>query len=228
MPLFSASTSVYFYPRPPCGGRRPLWSPARMRTYFYPRPPCGGRHVDAHHHVSSGEISIHALRVEGDQSCWQSRAWKRNFYPRPPCGGRLVAVDGCGGLQLFLSTPSVWRATGRVDGRLIHDEFLSTPSVWRATAANAQNAVNAQFLSTPSVWRATRQRFSTGSPWRYFYPRPPCGGRPFEHVPGQGFVRFLSTPSVWRATRGWRPGVRSTRFLSTPSVWRATRTASLT
>ena len=34
-------------------------------------------------------ISIHALREEGDASCTAANAAARYFYPRPPRGGRL-------------------------------------------------------------------------------------------------------------------------------------------
>ena len=56
------------------------------------------------------EISIHALRVEGDlaQASRSSRV-------------------------AFQSTPSVWRATDMRSAGVTHAEFQSTPSVWRAT-----------------------------------------------------------------------------------------------
>ena len=44
-----------------------------------------------------GNISIHALREEGDgrrQNCW---FYSKNFYPRPPRGGRRDAVSATGG-----------------------------------------------------------------------------------------------------------------------------------
>ena len=34
-----------------------------------------------------------------------------NFYPRPPCGGRRTSSAANAAKSLFLSTPSVWRAT---------------------------------------------------------------------------------------------------------------------
>ena len=36
---------------------------------------------------------------------------------------------------------------------------------------------------------------------RYFYPRPPRGGRPFGVVYSTGSAQFLSTPSARRATK---------------------------
>ena len=39
-----------------------------------------------------GEISIHALREEGDLARYQTRGGRLYFYPRPPRGGRLPGV----------------------------------------------------------------------------------------------------------------------------------------
>ena len=59
---------------------------------------------------------------------------------------------------------------------------------------------------------------------RYFYPRPPRGGRPNTAKKTKKINVFLSTPSSRRATRHWHIGHKRTRqFLSTPSSRRATR-----
>ena len=100
----------YFYPRPPRGGRPPTLAHGRKIIHFYPRPPRGGRHIDEindHIHklflstpsarratdISDDEkkqleISIHALREEGDYRSSQTLANSLYFYPRPPRGGR--------------------------------------------------------------------------------------------------------------------------------------------
>ena len=55
-----------FYPRPPRGGRRHP-SPKRPgRNDFYPRPPRGGRPLPIRAYTMIWNISIHALREEGD------------------------------------------------------------------------------------------------------------------------------------------------------------------
>ena len=57
------------------------------------------------------EISIHALREEGDL-LRLSVAWIRiNFYPRPPRGGRPLYSGKFFRISEFLSTPSARRAT---------------------------------------------------------------------------------------------------------------------
>ena len=126
--------SSYFYPRPPRGGRRAHFDHhLRLDLNFYPRPPRGGRHIrdsgriynikflstpSARRATRSAvqvrrycQISINALREEGDrmtQLCTQThhiflstpsarratpcaartRSRLSNFYPRPPRGGR--------------------------------------------------------------------------------------------------------------------------------------------
>ena len=58
------------------------------------------------------QISIHALRVEGDGMVYKGLyAYRLNFYPRPPGGGRPMSPSTTGIVPGFLSTPSGWRAT---------------------------------------------------------------------------------------------------------------------
>ena len=148
-------------------------------------------------------ISIHALRVEGDDN---------------------IIFDEFQSEQ-FLSTPSGWRATRFPFHLDIEAVFLSTPSGWRATGPCAQGprsgpyfyprppgggrrmlqgatVVIVPFLSTPSGWRATT-------------PKVKC----------KILEVFLSTPSGWRATDAYANTTTTPEFLSTPSGWRATRPA---
>ena len=45
----------------------PTSKPTRKQSYFYPRPPRGGRQVCLVRHDPVHDISIHALREEGDR-----------------------------------------------------------------------------------------------------------------------------------------------------------------
>ena len=55
-----------FYPRSPCGERRPARiTPAAGRN-FYPRSPCGERHPAKSESLTTYLISIHALLAESD------------------------------------------------------------------------------------------------------------------------------------------------------------------
>ena len=61
-----SALSANFYPRSPCGERRPRQIPGRqMALDFYPRSPCGERLV----------VDGHTVHIT-------------NFYPRSPCGER--------------------------------------------------------------------------------------------------------------------------------------------
>ena len=55
---------------------------------FYPRPPRGGRPGRNNRPAALSDISIHALREEGDRGLRTSTPPRNNFYPRPPRGGR--------------------------------------------------------------------------------------------------------------------------------------------
>ena len=142
--------------------------------------PSGWRATNCRYHrISTPLISIHALRVEGDDNTAAHQTEPRKF----------------------LSTPSGWRATSSPTSPETAAQFLSTPSGWRATFRSLLiRSLSAIFLSTPSGWRAT----SESPPFRKcnrisihalrvegdvcalrraadgaadFYPRPPGGGR---------------------------------------------------
>ena len=101
-----------FYPRPPRGGRLLvrvctmllvifLSTPsARRATSYLPGTAIvdlflstpSARRATARQGQSCGrtQISIHALREEGDSSSCAASTPSTNFYPRPPRGGRRV------------------------------------------------------------------------------------------------------------------------------------------
>ena len=126
-------------------------------------------------------ISIHALREEGDiTSLLIFRPSQANFYPRPPRGGRPTSVR--------YSVDS-WEIS-------IHALREEGDSLMSAHLLDL-----GQFLSTPSARRATPFRFRKRRRARYFYPRPPRGGRLRLARPFFFISRFLSTPSARRATQ---------------------------
>ena len=134
---------LYFYPRPPRGGRlivrvrddipaRFLSTPSARRATegfflfegicgdFYPRPPRGGR------------------RRAGAPTPQPAR----DFYPRPPRGGRPRKAEVNPAQTLFLSTPSARRATSHTTTRDLQPwAFLSTPSARRATGTDAADYI---------------------------------------------------------------------------------------
>ena len=124
------------------------------------------------------EISIHALREEGDaKACGRQRLFDISIHALREEG------DGCPVCVLLRTA-----------------QFLSTPSARRATRRReSSRATKGDFYPRPPRGgRRDRLRQSTNQ--TDFYPRPPRGGRPAW---GSGFFccrRFLSTPSARRAT----------------------------
>ena len=152
---------IYFYPRPPRGGRPPTGTPDRLPDDFYPRPPRGGRHVPQQRLGPVQQISIHALREEGDPVNLVTADFKAmDFYPRPPRGGR---PSGNGAPEIcvqFLSTPSARRATTgprcRRAAELISIHALREEGDASITRRRRRAK---RFLSTPSARRATARLF---------------------------------------------------------------------
>ena len=127
-------SGCYFYPRPPRGGRLNTYEQRLAATGFLSTPSARRATATATSLGYSVEISIHALREEGDctaqmidpelvqflstpsarratSSPASSALGLRNFYPRPPRGGRLDSVYVLLSRCIFLSTPSARRAT---------------------------------------------------------------------------------------------------------------------
>ena len=169
----------YFYPRPPRGGRPGKRGRNQAVQNFYPRPPRGGRPTDRLKWDVLTQISIHALREEGDCLPCAGIPEKRNFYPRPPRGGRRGRLRADGQSSLFLSTPSARRATSTQTGETV---FL-----YISIHALREEGDGPAFRCCPVHTD--------------FYPRPPRGGRPSTtRTKGAGAI-FLSTPSARRATK---------------------------
>ena len=124
-------------------------------------------------------ISIHALRAEGDGKCFVRRSSSYDFYPRPPCGGRQY-------------TPQVVHVHGPISIHALRAEGDRTAVCIMRLTPISIHALRAEG-DVPPASRNTKPG--------YFYPRPPCGGRPTTAGGGTTTSPFLSTPSVRRATR---------------------------
>ena len=245
----TSRSSTYFYPRPPGGGRRrpyrfPTWprkflsTPSGWRAtlpsasgflsfvYFYPRPPGGGRlHADLSQLVKQN-ISIHALRVEGDAAETADSVQKIDISIH------ALRVEGDGKLG-----KTVYQ----------HDVFLSTPSGWRATAHRGARKISRRrdfYPRPPGGGRPSKAAARIQS--ADFYPRPPGGGRRDARMPRMGPIDFYPRPPGGGRRKALAEKVRldeisihalrvegdvgfhrdvrkAVEFLSTPSGWRATR-----
>ena len=78
-------------------------------------------------------ISIHALREEGDGILYAAETAKSNFYPRPPRGGRLDVEYREVAEEYFYPRPPRGGRPSKSSAVTPQFAFLSTPSARRAT-----------------------------------------------------------------------------------------------
>ena len=225
-----------FYPRPPRGGRRVSGCEHHNLGRFLSTPSARratGQHGGA---LRNHDISIHALREEGDIAVQHILERDANFYPRPPRGGRHLLSTALGTPTDFYPRPP--RGGRRISPSLARDSrtFLSTPSARRATqhqhrkrlcwcisihALREEGDLHPLFLDAiisdisihalreegdtgfgrlcccgfPISIHALREEGDAQRGWskttpKYFYPRPPRGGRlvhPFRGAFGFDF-----------------------------------------
>ena len=150
--------------------------------------------------MTTFEISIHALREEGDAPSGRNTPDTPNFYPRPPRGGRLEgAVHGIKTKDFYPRPPRGGRRVSGLVGASPTYFYPRPPRGGRQLARRLQG-VQQGFLSTPSARRATGR---------------PAGRLPHPQISihalreeGDPTVpplaiddgQFLSTPSARRAT----------------------------
>ena len=101
------------------------------------------------------------------------------FYPRSPCGERRKARP---------KLPKQIRIS-------IHALLAESDTTFQKLMAALL-----QFLSTLSLRRATCRVPASPCPLQYFYPRSPCGERPYGRINDISRLIFLSTLSLRRAT----------------------------
>ena len=116
-----------FYPRPPRGGRRARWNPLVLIPVFLSTPSARrataidvsgqiGRQISIHalreegdlsasYYYTFSKISIHALREEGDMAPLRGLGASLYFYPRPPRGGRRGGSSRLGRGRDFYPRP---------------------------------------------------------------------------------------------------------------------------
>ena len=102
-------------------------------------------------------ISIHALREEGDVNLVTADFKAMDFYPRPPRGGRLGVARG-----------------------LLADDVISIHALREeGDDAGGRKSRKAPMISIHALREeGDLPALRTGAWWCDFYPRPPRGGRP--------------------------------------------------
>ena len=192
---------MYFYPRPPRGGRRCYVVAAGASLVFLSTPSARRATDFVGEHSGAGQISIHALREEGDGTPSQIFSFASLFLSTPSARRATNPEKGIDGTNPFLSTPSARRATLEQPQRSMEScNFYPRPPRGGRLHKSFHTYAKPGFLSTPSARRATPVIEDDGRdghisihalreegdgtvtscivPVWYFYPRPPRGGRP--------------------------------------------------
>ena len=109
-----------------------------VRGAFQLTPSVGRATYDILMTSRRAQISIHALREEGDPVQHFRRILQHDFNPRPPRGGRPRSGTNRAQAPKFQSTPSARRATRTTAALSGYKVFQSTPSARRATVPRRQ------------------------------------------------------------------------------------------
>ncbi len=225
MTASSPTRSVYFYPRPPRGGR-PRSSTCRPRAESISIhalreegdlvPPCVPQIVHG--------ISIHALREEGDTE-QQHKASTRKKFLSTPSARRATQWRTVALATGEISIHALREEGDRIRARIVEVQVISIHAL-REEGDPAEQKCSCgvkRFLSTPSARRATSAARGVGQPDTVFLSTP--SARRATSRAANSFAQaeiFLSTPSARRATKIQAQINTTVEFLSTPSARRAT------
>ena len=193
------------------------------------------------------DISIHALRGEGDIASITARSSAYRFQSTPSVGRATISKNmGLVERVKFQSTPSVGRATKAHNGtdkmlehfnprppwggRPLLDtdcQSLSRISIHALRGEGDDKLIAFEDKLAISIHALRGEGDDADSIYSsqafYFNPRPPWGGRLKIPQTASHLKSFQSTPSVGRATTSQVRPSRVARFQSTPSVGRATK-----
>ena len=174
----------------PRGGRHSRKSNWSMATIFLSTPSARRATLCRWAADHRWRISIHALREEGDATARDTTCRRMNFYPRPPRGGRRRQFP----LRIYDYKISIHAL--REEGDMIRI-LLSTRlgiSIHALREEGDQKAGEAgrccrYFYPRPPRGGRLACSGERQSRYRYFYPRPPRGGR--QRVGPQGLRRAV-------------------------------------
>ena len=172
---------------------------------FYPRSPCGERLVVLHIVAGARKfLSTLSLRRATTISMVPlllrtkflstlslrratrgghiNKARSKHFYPRSPCGERRQHSKPDSGRIRFLSTLSLRRATDTSSLMKCQVKFLSTLSLRRATVHYDNYNLHCVISIHALLAESDRPPSITPAASRNFYPRSPCGERPYLSI----------------------------------------------
>ena len=165
-----------------------------LRFAFYPRPPGGGRLLVITHLKWVVGISIHALRVEGDQ------AFPPTWSAASGISIHALRVEGDQKQKTRITIPTISIHALRVEG----DEHVAPETGRRIISIHALRVEGDEHVAPETGRRiisihALRVEGDTmlGSACRlkmHFYPRPPGGGRRAKTVRPTALLYFYPRP----------------------------------
>ena len=169
--------------------------------HFNPLPPCGGRRATQDLVMFRWCISIHSLRVEGDGGHRHRIVHRKDFNPLPPCGGRHRCGARREWIEVFQSTPSVWRETALPACCSRRQSYFNPlpPCGGRRTSAGGVQGWSGISIHSLRV-EGDRAAACISRTCRISIHSLRVEG---DHVFSQcvkTFFKFQSTPSVWRET----------------------------
>ena len=153
------------------------WGFPRRRPKFLSTPSARRATRSRGHTGQRADISIHALREEGDPSSWSPCGGRWHFYPRPPRGGRRRSGRCSRGCCYFYPRPPRGGRRAAAASRARPADFYPRPPRGGRLLLLMVLTSFMVFLSTPSARRATPACSARSSAGYHFYPRPPRGGR---------------------------------------------------
>ena len=190
---------------------------------FYPRSPCGERRAYRGARQSRPQF-LSTLSLRRATICPKNRKkWHNNFYPRSPCGERRSTRTTLSACLQFLSTLSLRRATnilhhlGNTFKISIHALLAESDGIGAAAGALTGISIHALLAESDSTQKPTVP------PMLYFYPRSPCGERPFRQSVGTSVSNFYPRSPCGERRLGLNGVLYHLQFLSTLSLRRATK-----
>ena len=170
---------AHFYPRPPRGGRPVMQDGLTRYVKFLSTPSARRATPRGKQATESTAISIHALREEGDVMQSFTKKYCFQFLSTPSARRATFKPEQSSVLQgLFLSTPSARRATRRRP----RQRPVGRISIHALREEGDEPAAEAPAPTGISIHALREEGDGTFAGLltcpRYFYPRPPRGGRP--------------------------------------------------
>ena len=174
------------------------------QTYFYPRSPCGERRPGLGGLRQRGGISIHALLAESDNTpsdfCSRGEISIHALLAESDLPSRQIILKASAiSIHALLAESDIAAMETSLECKKISIHALLAES---DQVARRRWAIRLIFLSTLSLRRATKARHERWKPENYFYPRSPCGERRPDGRP-KFFLAVISIHALLAESDSW-------------------------